>query len=150
MRAIMRLSVCLLFYTLGLAGAAAATVPAHAMPPAAAGTECVRMAITTSESPRGGNRQHFRIMFENHCQTSQVLHWCAENRAQAIDATPACAMESGPRPAPAAPLFTIDRWLEFQWSFAPGTRIRFVACAEGRVPTADLRCDFPPAPRAGP
>lgn len=133
---------------LSLARADASTAPNHIETIArqsAAGAECLSMTVTTSQALRDRNKRHFRIVFENRCESMRILYWCAEQRAQVGDAPQLCAGDETSRSAIASPLYAIEQRREFQWSFPVGTRIRFVACSDGTYPTTDLRCAVPPA-----
>lgn len=138
-----------LFALLSMAatGALAAKARDFAEPARAASSQCLRMTVTAGEVLRSRDKQHLRIVFENHCDAARIVHWCAAYPVRQADAMAACP-DAGTQPtAYAAPSYVVETRREFQWSFPLGTRIRYVACAEGTLPTGDLGCAAP-APRA--
>ena len=133
----MRLSVCLVL--LSLAVHAAASAAPEVIEQRRAG-ECLRMTVAASPiaSFGGQARQHYRIYFENLCESTRVVYWCAEHPTKPLTATSVCS----PRTASgvAAPLYAVNRQREFQWTFPLGTLIRYVDCNDSALPTSDLRC----------
>lgn len=91
----------------------------------------------------GQVRQHYRIFFENLCDTVRVVYWCAEHPSKSLTMNSVCAQRTPAQAGIAAPLYAVIRQREFQWTFPPGTRIHFVDCADSTYPTSDFRCVTP-------
>jgi hypothetical protein len=148
MRTIMRLSLCLLVASFFVHSAAAGVGPngssARSAKDAGAANagECLRMTVAASDIPSLGGqpRQHYRIFFENQCETVRVVYWCAEHPSRSLTATSVCSPRISSQAGIAAPLYAVVRKREFQWTFPQGTRIRFVDCNEATYPTSDFRC----------
>lgn len=106
---------------------------------------CLRMTVAANDivSAGGQARQHYRIFFQNLCDSVRVVYWCAEHPSKTLLANSVCSSKAGPH---AAPLYAVTRQREFQWTFPQGTRIRFVDCDDSKYPTSDFRCS-PPGPR---
>jgi hypothetical protein len=155
MRTIMRLSLCLLVGSFFVTSAAAGVGPTDSLErhapesngavSASNGSECLRMTVAASDMPSLGGqaRQHYRIYFENHCESVRVVYWCAEHPSQSLSATSVCAPRPSAQVGVAAPLYAVVRKREFQWTFPQGTRIRFVDCNDSTYPTSDFRCASP-------
>ena len=142
MRTIMRLSLCLFFLLLFVRTASGAGPElAYSKVADGAGNGCLRMVVDASDIPGFGGqpRQHYRILFENLCNTVRIVYWCAELPAQAQSASPVC-IRSAAQAGIAAPLYAVARRREFQWTYPQGTRIRYVDCDDSRYPTGDFRC----------
>jgi hypothetical protein len=139
----MRLSICLILLSLSVHAAASAAPEIIEQKMAG---ECLRMTIAASPiaSFGGQARQHYRISFENFCDTSRVVYWCAEHPTKPLTATSVCSARTGG--GFAAPLYAVNRQREFQWTFPLGTLIRYVDCNDSTYPTSDFRC-APPGPR---
>lgn len=128
--------------TLLLARAAAAEVQPVASVPSSA-RECLRLTVASQDIASFGDRgrQHYRILFENRCESVRIVYWCAEHPSKALAAAPVCVAAAPTRQGGiAAPLYAVVRQREFQWTFPPGTRIRYVDCNESTFPTSDFRC----------
>jgi hypothetical protein len=153
MRTIMRLSLCLLVALLFVHSAAAGVGPKDSQGAEGAGgkggsggaSECLRMTVDASDMPSMGGqmRQHYRIYFENQCESVRVVYWCAEHPSQSLTAGSVCSPRTSTQAGIAAPLFAVARKREFQWTFPQGTRIRFVDCNDATFPTSDFRCTSP-------
>ena len=139
MRTMIRLSACLVAFALGLSQAIAASDA----PNVAGAADCLQMTVAASDGSGERNRQNFRIVFENQCESLRIIYWCAEHPSQKLVAASVCAHETPRRGGFAAPLYAVVRQREFQWSYPPGTRIRYVSCTESSYPTSDLRCTAP-------
>ena len=100
------------------------------------------MTVDASDMPSlsGQMRQHYRIHFENQCESVRVVYWCAEHPSHSLTATSVCSPRTSAQAGVAAPLYAVVRTREFQWTFPQGTRIRFVDCNDSAFPTSDLRC----------
>ena len=143
MRTLMRLSFCLLLVFLSFhAGAIAAPRSVDENPAA-----CLRMTVAANDiaSLGGQVRQHYRIFFENLCDTVRVVYWCAEHPSQPLTMSSVCSPRVTAQAGIAAPLYAVTRKREFQWTFPRGTQIRFVDCDDSAYPTSDLRCTRPGA-----
>jgi len=143
MRAMLRMSISFLLFSLLSSPAAAADIPS----PGRASGECLRLTVAANDLASFGDqgRQHYRIVFENRCDTVRIVYWCAEHPSKAIALAPVCMRTSVNTSATqqagiAAPLYAVVRQREFQWTFPPGTRIRFVDCSDSSFPTSDFRC----------
>lgn len=103
---------------------------------------CVRMKVASSDIASFGDqgRQHYRIVFENDCEGVRIVYWCAEHPSKTLTTTSICTRGGTTQTGIAAPLYAVIRQREFQWTFPPGTRIRYVACNESSYPTSDFRC----------
>ena len=103
---------------------------------------CVRMNVSASDLASFGEkgRQHYRIVFENQCESMRIVYWCAEHPSRTLTIPSLCKPSAAREAAVAAPLYAVTRQREFQWTFPPGTRIHFVDCGETAVPTSDFRC----------
>ncbi len=122
----------------------------------AASGSCLKMTVAANDiaSYGGQVRQHYRIVFQNQCDTVRVVYWCAEHPSKTLTVNSVCSHRSpnqvqnqAPSQAGiAAPLYAVTRQREFQWTFPQGTRIRFVDCDDSTYPTSDFRCS-PPGPR---
>ena len=139
----LRLSISSLLFSLLFSPAAAADIPN----PGRASGECLRLTVSANDLASFGDqgRQHYLIVFENRCETVRIVYWCAEHPSKVIAMAPVCMRTSANAPAIqpagiAAPLYAVVRQREFQWTFPPGTRIRFVDCSDSSVPTSDFRC----------
>lgn len=142
----LRSSPIFFFFTLLLSTAAAADIqPSNA---AGASGDCLTLKVAANDlaSPGDHPRQHYRLLFENRCDTVRIVYWCAEHPSKAIALAPVC-MRSNASPTQkggiAAPLYAVIRSREFQWTFPPGTRIRYVDCSDSSYPTSDFRCTAP-------
>lgn len=153
MRSSLSLALLLLLFQTALAAA----------PRAAENTAmgaCLKMTVAANDiaSSGGQSRQHYRIVFQNLCDTVRVVYWCAEHPSKTLTVNAVCSQRA-PSPAPArvssppqsqaaiaAPLYAVSRQREFQWTFPQGTRIRFVDCDDSTYPTSDFRCS-PAGPR---
>ncbi len=119
---------------------------------------CLKMTVAANDIASFGEqvRQHYRIVFQNLCDTVRVVYWCAEHPSKTLTANSICSQrppsqaqpqaQAPGQPAVATPLFAVTKQREFQWTFPQGTRIRFVDCDNGTLPTSDLRC-VPTGPR---
>ncbi|MSP98634.1 MAG: hypothetical protein EXR29_15745 [Betaproteobacteria bacterium] len=136
----MRLSICLFLCTLFLHTAAAAGI--RTSDDTDANASCLRMTVAASDIASFGEhgRQHYRIVFENRCDTVRIVYWCAEHPSKTLAATSVCVRGATPQSGIAAPLYAVIRQREFQWTFPPGTRIRYVDCNNSTFPTSDFRC----------
>ena len=138
MRAIMRLSICLIL--VALSGYA----PAFATPQGSeqrTGSGCLSMTVDASTIAGFGGqvRQHYRIFFQNLCDSVRVVYWCAEHPSKTLAAGSVCSARAAASGI-AAPLYAVNRQREFQWTFPQGTLIRYVDCNDSTYPTADFRC----------
>ncbi len=108
----------------------------------ASGGDCLRLNVASSDIASFGDhgRQHYRIVFENRCESVRIVYWCAEHPSKSLAAAPVCVRTNTQAGGIAAPLYAVVRQREFQWTFPPGTRIRYVDCSESNVPTSDFRC----------
>jgi hypothetical protein len=141
----LRLSNSFLAFLLLYCSLAAADLqPADRTPPPSAARECMRLTVDASDIASFGDhgRQHYRIVFENRCDSVRIVYWCAEHPSKTLAAAP-CTRNSGQQAGLAAPLYAVVRQREFQWTFPPGTRIRYVDCNESSYPTSDFRCVAP-------
>ena len=144
MRTIMRLSLCLAVIALFVyTGAMADPRSGEARV-----GECLRMTVAADDIASFGGqvRQHYRIFFENLCDSVRVVYWCAEHPSKSLTMNSVCAQRTSAQAGIVAPLYAVIRQREFQWTFPPGTRIRFVDCADSTYPTSDFRC-APTSPR---
>jgi hypothetical protein len=141
MRTTMRLSFCLLALILQIASPASAGTRA----PENETGDCLSMTVAASDiaSFGGQARQHFRIAFENHCDAVRVIYWCAEHPSVTVSSGSVCAGRASVATGFAAPLYSVSRRREFQWTFPQGTRIRYVDCDASTYPTSDFRCRAP-------
>ena len=135
-----RLSVCLTAYALSVSQALAAD---DAQNPA--NGDCLQVNVAAGDAIGDGSKQHFRIVFQNRCDALRIVYWCAEHPSKTLTAVSVCSRETSPRVGIAAPLYAVVKQREFQWSFPPGTRIRYVSCNESSYPTSDFRCTAPTA-----
>ena len=113
---------------------------------------CLKMTVAANDiaSSGGQSRQHYRIVFQNLCDTVRVVYWCAEHPSKTLTVNAVCSQrapstQTARAPSPsqagiAAPLYAVSRQREFQWTFPQGTRIRFVDCDDATYPTSDFRC----------
>jgi|CXWL01.1.fsa_nt_gi hypothetical protein len=140
MLTIMRFPISLLFCCLLAQPAAFAGVRA-AEDSANATRTCVAMTVSASDIASFGDRgrQQYRIRFENRCDTVRIVYWCAENPSKTLSTNSPCVQAGAPGGI-AAPLYAVVRQREFQWTFPPGTRIRYVDCSDSAYPTSDFRC----------
>ncbi len=138
MRTNMRLSICLVLWFLSIHVTAVAAPKTGNQPRSG---DCLRMTVDASTiSSFGGQvRQHYRIYFENSCDTVRVVYWCAEHPSKQLTATSVCSARTAAAGL-AAPLYAVNRQREFQWTFPEGTLIRYVDCNGSTFPTSDLRC----------
>lgn len=138
----MRTSFYVLVLSLLLSKIAAADIPRanHTAPPTA--SECLRLTVAASDLASFGDRgrQHYRIVFENRCDSVRIVYWCAEHPSKSLAAAPVCVQTTTQQGGIAAPLYAVVRQREFQWTFPPGTRIRYVDCSDSALPTSDFRC----------
>jgi len=121
----------------------AQALAANDAPNPAGNADCLQMTVAASDGPGDGRKQHLRIVFENRCESIRIVYWCAEHPSKTLVAGSVCSREASQRVGIAAPLYAVVRQREFQWSFPPGTRIRYVSCNESSYPTSDLRCTAP-------
>lgn len=137
MRLMLRTPFLLLVLSLLLSTVAAADVP----PPG----QCLRLTVAARDLASYGDqgRQHYRIVFENQCESTRVVYWCAEHPSKNLASAPVCMRTSNSPGGIAAPLYAVVRQREFQWTFPPGTKIRYVDCNDSSVPTSDFRCSRP-------
>ncbi len=137
----MQLPITLLLCALLAHTAAFAGVPA-AEASASTSRACVNMTVTANDIASFGDRgrQQYRIRFENRCDTVRIVYWCAENPSRTLTTNSPCVHASTSNAGIAAPLYAVVRQREFQWTFPPGTRIRFVDCSDSAYPTSDFRC----------
>jgi hypothetical protein len=103
------------------------------------------VAASAIASFGGQARQHYRIFFENMCDSVRVVYWCAEHPSKALTATSVCSPRTSTSGI-AAPLYAVNRKREFQWTFPEGTLIRYVDCNDSTYPTSDFRCTRPGQP----
>jgi hypothetical protein len=139
------LSIIFLAFSLLVSGMAAADLqPADRKSPSSAAGECLRLTVAANDLASFGDhsRQHYRIVFENQCDTVRIVYWCAEHPSKTL-ATAPCMRTTSQQAGIAAPLYAVVRQREFQWTFPPGTRIRYVDCSESSFPTSDFRCAAP-------
>jgi hypothetical protein len=110
--------------------------------------DCLQMTVAASDiaSYGGQARQHYKISFENRCDSVRVVYWCAEPPSKTLIAPPICASQTTASAGFAAPLYSVVRQRQFQWTFPQGTRIRYVDCNDSTYPTSDFRCS-PAGPR---
>jgi hypothetical protein len=103
---------------------------------------CLRMTVSANDIASFGNqgRQHYRIRFENRCDSLRIVYWCAESTSKTLSNASVCVRGASPQAGVAAPLYAVVRQREFQWTFPPGTRIRYVDCSDSAYPTSDFRC----------
>ena len=103
---------------------------------------CVSMTVSASDIASFGDRgrQQYRILFENRCDSVRIVYWCAENPSTTLKTNSVCVSNATTRAGVAAPLYAVVRQREFQWTFPPGTRIRYVECSDSAYPTSDFRC----------
>lgn len=103
---------------------------------------CLRMTVSANDIASLGKqgRQQYRIRFENRCESVRIVYWCAESPSKTLEAGSVCMRNAGPQAGFAAPLYAVARQREFQWTFPPGTRIRYVDCSDKTYPTSDFRC----------
>ncbi len=108
---------------------------------------CLRMTVAANDiaSFGGQARQHYRIFFQNLCDSVRVVYWCAEHPSKTLMVNSVCSQKSTASAGIAAPLYAVTREREFQWTFPQGTRIRFVDCDDSKYPTSDFRCSPPGA-----
>ena len=144
MHSIMRLSFCLALLLLLFQTAIVA--PPRAAENTSMG-DCLRMTINANDiAAIGGQpRQHYRISFQNLCETVRVVYWCAEHPSETLTVNSVCTQRAAAQAGVAAPLYAVGRQREFQWTFPQGTRIKFVDCDDSRYPTSDFRCSPPGA-----
>lgn len=109
---------------------------------AADGPRCLSMTVSANDIASLGNRarQQYRIRFENRCESVRIVYWCAESPSKTLESSSLCMRNAGPQAGFAAPLYAVARQREFQWTFPPGTRIRYVDCSDSAYPTSDFRC----------
>ena len=133
------LIACLFSIALLVSQSATAEVE-HA--PRTSGGDCLRLNVAANDIASFGDhgRQHYRIVFENRCESVRIVYWCAEHPSKSLAAAPVCVRTNTQAGGIAAPLYAVVRQREFQWTFPPGTRIRYVDCSESNVPTSDFRC----------
>lgn len=136
----MRLSICFFLFTLLHLSAAAAGI--RTSDDTDSNGSCMRMTVASSDIVSFGEhgRQHYRIVFENGCDSVRIVYWCAEHPSKTLTATSVCTRTGTAQAGIAAPLYAVIRQREFQWTFPPGTRIRYVACNDSTYPTSDFRC----------
>ena len=134
----LRTSIFFVLFSLLLSGAAAADVrPAG---------DCLKLTVAANDLASFGEhaRQHYRIVFENRCESTRVVYWCAEHPSRNLASAPVCMRTTtSSQGGIAAPLYAVVRQREFQWTFPPGTRIRYIDCSESSLPTSDFRCAAP-------
>ena len=108
---------------------------------------CLRMTVAANDiaSSGGQARQHYRIYFQNLCDSVRVVYWCAEHPSRMLTVNSVCPQRAAPQAAIAAPLYAVIKQREFQWTFPQGTRIRFIDCDDSKYPTSDFRCSPPSA-----
>lgn len=106
---------------------------------------CLRMSVFANDiaSSGGQARQHYRISFQNLCDSVRVVYWCAEHPSKTLTANSVCSQRATIPAGIAAPLFAVTRQREFQWTFPQGTRIKFVDCDDSTYPSSDMRCVSP-------
>ncbi len=109
-------------------------------------SSCLRMTVAANDiaSSGGQTRQHYRIYFQNLCDSVRVVYWCAEHPSKPLTVNSVCS-RAAPKAGIAAPLYAVIKQREFQWTFPQGTRIRLVDCDDSRYPTIDFRCSPPSA-----
>lgn len=123
----------------------AAPAEARSAPP------CVLMSVSSApvEATSSSGKRHYRIHFQNRCESQRVVYWCAippEGRPGGLqNGAPACARETTRQPVTAAPLYAVHRQREFQWVLPEGTLIRYVDCPDASLPDTSLRCADPAA-----
>ena len=139
MRLTMRLSLCLAFVLILFQTALAAAPRATENESTGA---CLRMSVAASDiaSFGGQARQHYRIFFENLCDSVRVVYWCAEHPSKTVVVDSVCSPRTSSQAGLVAPLYAVTRKREFQWTFPQGTLIRFVDCDDSTYPTSDFRC----------
>jgi hypothetical protein len=137
MRLMLRTSFLLLVLSLLLSTAAAADVPPSG--------QCLRLTVAAHDlaSSSDQGRQHYRIVFENQCDSARIVYWCAEHPSKNLASAPVCMRTGNAQGGIAAPLYAVVRQREFQWTFPTGTKIRFVDCNDSSFPTSDFRCSAP-------
>ncbi len=135
----MRFSLVLALLFLPIQTALAATP--HAAEDTSTGT-CLRMTVAANDiaSSGGQARQHYRIYFQNLCDSVRVVYWCAEHPSKTLTVNSVCSQRAAPQARIAAPLYAVIKQREFQWTFPQGTRIRFIDCDDSKYPTSDFRC----------
>lgn len=103
---------------------------------------CLRMTVSTSGLASTGDqaRRRYRMVFENQCDSVRTLYWCADHATLNLSSSPVCMRSTNSQAGIAAPVYTVERQREFQWTFPAGTRIRHVDCGEASLPTSDFRC----------
>lgn len=106
---------------------------------------CLKLSVSASDlaNPGDHSRRRYRMVFENLCETTRVVYWCAEHPSVNLASAPVCVRAANSPGGIAAPLYTVERQREFQWTFPSGTRIRYVDCSESSLPTSDFRCVAP-------
>ena len=144
-RSPLTLSVLIVLVPALVSSLAAFSSEARSAPP------CVHMSVSSApvEATTSNGRRHYRIQFQNRCETQRVVYWCAippEGRPGGLQSgAPACARESTRQPVTAAPLYAVHRQREFQWVLPEGTLIRYVDCPDASLPDTSLRCADPSA-----
>lgn len=142
----LRTSACFLVSSFLFVSAAAADIqPSNVT---GGSGECLTLKVAANDlaSPGDRPRQHYRLLFENRCDTVRIVYWCAEHPSKSIALAPVCMRTSASpnqKSGVAAPLYAVVRSREFQWTFPPGTRIRYVDCSDSSYPTSDFRCTAP-------